>query len=127
MWAPVWAPCGLPTWDPDGECNRAPYESHQGGPMYVYGAAQMGPMWSSVALPIWVPCWQPTWDPYRCLYGPHMGGPYTQYGLHTGSPCTEYGLHTGSIVLNMGYMLVALYSIWFPQVHRACKILDNQD
>ncbi|KAH3873612.1 hypothetical protein DPMN_036850 [Dreissena polymorpha] len=106
-------PCGLPTWDPDGECNRAPHGSHLGCPMKVYGAAQMGPIWSPVALPIWFPCWQPTWGPFRCPHGTHIGPKWAALLLNMGYIQAALLLNMGyiraAILLDMGYIRSALY------------------
>ena len=81
--------------------------------MKVYGAAQMGPIWSQVALPIWVPCWQPTWGPYRCPHGTHIGPTWAALLLNMGYIQAAILLNMGyiraALLLNMCYILAALY------------------
>ncbi|KAH3794709.1 hypothetical protein DPMN_148247 [Dreissena polymorpha] len=124
MWAPIWAQCGLPTWDPDGECNRTPYGSHVWVPRLhsrsgshvcsphgTHIGAFMGPTWAALLLNMGY---------IQAALLLNMG--YIRAAIVL---CTSIWLHTGINVLNIGYKRLALYSIWVPHVHRACKILDT--
>ena len=68
MWVFIWVLYGQTIWDQHGFCNRAPYGTYMGKPIWVAYGNHMGPIWVNHLF-----C---NMDPFGTHMGKHIWDPY---------------------------------------------------
>lgn len=100
MWVFIWVLYGQTIWDQHGFCNRAPYGTYMGKPIWVAYGNHMGPIWVNHLFcnmdPFGTHMGKHIWDPYGSImrnFISHIGPIYDPYGHYMGTIWPPLGIY----------------------------------